>query len=202
VEDPTSASRFFNSGFVLAPDGRIAGRYDKRHLLPFAEYFPLSSVDLLNRSFGRVRQFSPGESDGTLDTPAGKAGVLICNEAMFGRFARERVADGAAFLTLLSNDSWVDDPMFGLHQLQIAVLRAIEQRRLVIRASTSGPSAVIDARGRVLAVSQPRSRATLTGTIRGSSVRSIYSRVGDLFAWSCVAVVAAALLLRRRVDDC
>jgi apolipoprotein N-acyltransferase len=189
--DSSGIYEYFNSAFVLGPNGTLTGRYDKVQLLPFAEYFPLQSVDLLNRNFGRVRQFSPGDRAQLLATPAGRGGVLICNETMFGSLASARVAGGAEFLIMLSNDSWVTDPMYGQHQLQMAVIRAIEQRRAVVRASTSGPSAIIDAYGRVEAVSQSRKREILNGTVGASSSRTVYSVIGDSFAWICLLLVAA-----------
>jgi len=149
-----------------------------------------------------VRQFTAGRDAWPLRLAVGDAGVLICNEAMFGNLARSRVRDGAEFLILLSNDSWVDDPMYAQHQLQMATMRAIEQRRWVVRASTSGPSAIIDASGRVEVVSDPQTRAALTGTFRRENALSIYSKVGDVFAWACLVgmfltMAALALSVRR-----
>jgi apolipoprotein N-acyltransferase len=198
VDRESTVAEYFNSAFVLGPDGAVMGRYDKTHLLPFAEYFPLSSLELLNRSFGRVRQFSAGRNARLLDTPAGKAGVLICNETMFSSLAGSRVADGAELLVMLSNDSWVSAPMYGLHQLQMAVMRAIEQRRDVVRSSTSGPSAIINAHGHIQTVSEPQTPATLRGSISPRSYISPYSRLGDVFAWGCIAAVFLAMAVRRR----
>jgi apolipoprotein N-acyltransferase len=84
--DATRAT-FSNSAFLLGRDGEILGRSDKQRLLPFAEYFPLS-IDALARRFGRVRQFTAGGPAAPLDTDAGRAGVLICNEAFYGRLPR------------------------------------------------------------------------------------------------------------------
>ncbi len=193
---------YFNSAFVLAPDGSVAGRYDKTHLLPFAEYFPLSTVALLNRSFGRVRQFSAASDRPVLETPAGRVGTLICNETMFGSLARKRVLAGAELLVMLSNDSWVGDPMYGRHQLQMAIMRAIEQRRSVVRSSTSGPSAIIDQRGCIETMSQPNTEATLRGTVRAGTHTSIYTRIGDAFAWaSLLTVILVVVVVRRRESN-
>src|SRR5262249_61083767 len=106
----------------------------------------------LRRRFGRVRQFTPGGPAELLDTDAGRAGVLICNEAFYGRLAAERVLAGATWLVNLANDTWVSDPQFSRMALDMVRFRAIEQRRWLVRASTWGPSALVDPAGRVTAV--------------------------------------------------
>jgi apolipoprotein N-acyltransferase len=188
---------FSNSAFLLAPDGAIAARYDKQRLLPFAEYFPLS-VDLLRRRFGRVRQFTPGEAAAPLDTVAGRAGVLICNEAFFGDLAAARVRDGATLLVSLANDTWVSDAQFARMALDMARLRAVEQRRWLVRASTWGPSALVDPFGRTTVATEPATAATIAGTIEPLGGVSPYARLGDAFAVACALVTLAALAVRPR----
>ena len=81
----------------------------------------------------------------------------------------------------------------------MARLRAVEQRRYLVRASTSGPSAIVDPMGRVVAATAPVSRGTITGTIRASAALTPYARLGDAFGILCAAAVSVALLLRRRL---
>jgi apolipoprotein N-acyltransferase len=185
---------YFNSAFSLTPDGAISGRYDKRRLLPFAEYFPLSTIDFLNRSFARVRTFTPGKPIEPITTRAGVAGLIICNEAMYPEDTVARIREGAEYLVNLSNDSWVPDLRFTEHQLQIATLRALEHRRWLVRASSSGPSAIVDPLGRIVTRSGSMSRATVAGAIGRSTQETFYARHGDLFAWSCLAATLAALM--------
>ena len=194
VEDRAGTPRYYNSAFLLRPSGEVAGRYDKEHLLPFAEYFPFGSIAVLKREFGRVREFTPGRPTPPLKTRIGAAGVVICNEAMFPRIVAERVSEGAELLVNLSNDSWLGDRQFSLQALDMARMRAIEQRRDLIRASTAGPSAIIDASGDVRAMTEPFTRGTLAGTVHPRVQRSFYASVGDAFAMCFVAVVVLELL--------
>jgi apolipoprotein N-acyltransferase len=184
---------YYNSVFLLDAEGDIRGRYDKQYRVPFTEYFPLR-VDLLRRRFGRTREFERGEPTPPLPTRAGAAGVLICNEGMLPEVAAARVADGAAYLVSPSNDSWISDRGFAEMQFDIVSVRAIEQRRYLVRASTSGPSAIVDPWGRERGRTEPMTQRVLRGEVRSRSDRSIYGRVGDAFALACTLVAAVALL--------
>jgi apolipoprotein N-acyltransferase len=192
---------YFNSAFAIAPDGEVRARYDKELLLPFAEHFPLGGVELLRREFARVREFSRGSASAPLPTAAGPAGVVICNEAFFPRLVAERVRAGAAYLVNLTNDSWLGDDRFSMQALDMGRLRAIEQRRWLVRASTSGPSALVDPWGTVVQASPAFAPATLVGAIAARAERTPYARLGDLFAAACAALTLAATLAARRRDS-
>jgi apolipoprotein N-acyltransferase len=186
-------NRYLNSAFLIGAGGQVTGRYDKEKLLPFAEYFPFPQLDVLQRNFGRVRQFSPGVADEPLPTAAGAAGIMICNEAMFPEIAARRVRAGAEVLVNLANDSWISDAQYAELALDMAILRAVEQRRYVIRSSTSGPSAIVDAQGRVLARTEPGTKAILHGAVRRSSDVTPYNVLGDSFTAACAIMVLLAL---------
>lgn len=188
---------YYNSGFLIGPDGAILAVYDKQQLLPFAEYFPLGGINLLRRQFGRVREFTPGGPAQLLPTVAGPAGVVICNEVMFGEIVSGRVRAGASFLVTLSNDAWLGDRMFAEQALDMARTRALEQRRYLVRASMSGPSAIVDPVGRALQKTEPESRATVNGSIQPLHGVTIYGRYGDVFGLLCTLVPLGLLLVER-----
>jgi apolipoprotein N-acyltransferase len=192
-----SNRRYYNAAFLIAPDGSIVATYDKQQLLPFAEYFPFGGVDLLRRQFGRVREFTPGGPARSLPTVAGSAGVVICNEAMFGDIVAERVRAGASYLVTLANDSWLGDRKFAEQAFDMARLRAVEARRYLVRASTSGPSAIVDPQGRVVSRTQDDAPETLGGTIRPMDGLTVYARYGDVFGLLCAVLPAAVLVVRR-----
>jgi apolipoprotein N-acyltransferase len=186
---------YFNSAFLLRPDGGIAARYDKQHLLPFAEYFPAHGIDLLRRRFERVKVFSPGGPTVLLPTSIGPAGVVICNEAFYPELAADRVRRGATLLVNLANDTWLGDARYSAQAFDILALRAVEQRRYLLRASTSGPSAIVDPWGRVVAATRPLTRDVLVGQVAAGDTLTPYCRVGDAFAFGCAAAAVLALLL-------
>jgi len=195
---PDSRNAYYNSVFAIGTDGEIAERYDKEYLVPFSEYFPFASVEFLRRRFEQVRTFSHGARTAPLDTRAGRAGILTCNESMLPEVAARRVADGATLLVNPSNDTWLDDDQFSELLFAITSVRAIEQRRYLVRASTSGPSGIIDPWGRVLRKSERAVRATVTGRVAERSERTVYARIGDGFALACVALSALAWVRSRR----
>lgn len=190
---------FRNVAFLVAPSGDVRGSYEKRTLLPFAEYFPLPRLDFLRRRFGKVRQFRPGNTLALLPTPVGAAGVMICNEAMDGLDAVERVRAGAQWLVTLTNDSWIGQRHYADIALTMARLRAVEVRRWLVRASTAGPSAVVDPMGRIV----DHRVFGVAGWVRGDVVArddlTIYARIGDGFAWGAalVAVLGVIAIGRR-----
>jgi apolipoprotein N-acyltransferase len=187
-----------NSVYLIASDGHVRARYDKQYLLPFMEYFPLG-VDVVRRHFARVREFTPGAPTPPLPTRLGPAGILVCNEAMLPQLAGKRIAEGAAFLVNPSNDSWAANRGFAQHLFDIASMRAVEQRVYLVRISDSGVSALVDPYGRTVVRTQPlESGIAFASLAPPVPRRSVYGRVGDLFAGLCTAAVAFALLRARR----
>lgn len=188
---------YYNSIFAIAPNGELSARYDKQFLVPFSEYFPLQVFDFVRRRFERVRVYQRGEQNGPLATAAGSAGLLVCNEALFPEVAGRRVANGASYLLSPSNDSWIPSADWADRMFAFSAFRAVEQRRPVVRVSTSGPSGVVDAWGRTLVKSEPFSQRVVLARVPPPGPTSLYSRVGDAFAFACVLAVAVATLATR-----
>lgn len=192
VPGNADASRFFNATYLVSPAGKVLAWQDKTKLLPFAEYFPLESLDLLRRDFGQATQFTPGASQSPLPSVAGAAGVVVCNESMYPEVARERVRAGAEYLVNPANDSWFGDLKYSLQAFDIARWRAVETRRYLVRTSTAGPSAIVDPLGRIVVETAPFTRSWIKGEIRPSRVATIYHEIGDLFALLCVAATVGS----------
>jgi apolipoprotein N-acyltransferase len=109
--------------------------------------------------------------------------------------AADRVREGAAYLVNPSNDSWVPNAGFAWQQLDIVSFRAVEQRRYLLRVSDSGPSAVIDPFGRVVAHTEALTRDALVAEVVPTTERSVYARIGDAFGVTCAIATALALVL-------
>lgn len=191
---------YFNSAFAMTAGGTIADRYDKVHLLPFGEYFPLRGIELLSRRFERVRSFTPGSEARLLQTRFGPVAVVICFEAIFPGLVRERMAAGAGLLVNLSNDAWLGPDAGPEQHLAMIPMRAVENRTWVVRATTTGVSALVDPNGRVTSRSATGAQALLAGEVAVQRVQTVYEEVGDLFAWLCIVAGGLALVRWRRVE--
>jgi apolipoprotein N-acyltransferase len=174
-----------NSVFLVR-DGRLAGRYDKLFLLPFAER------DWFAGLFSReVSLYEPGTHLHVLRASSAKVGVFLCVEATYPELARRLTGWGAEILANPSNDDWLESEAQARQMLDIATVRAIENRRYLIRPTATGFSAVIDPYGRTIARSRFGSPEVLTATIRPSQAHTLYQRWGDAVAWLALAVVVA-----------
>jgi len=190
-------TRFFNSAFYVT-GGRIDARYDKVHLLPFAEYFPLRTIRLLRRRFEAVRYYAAAEQPAMLKTRFGDVATLICFEAIFPEVVRRQTAAGATLMVNLSNDAWFGPSAGADQHVQMVALRAVESRLWVIRATGTGVSAIIDPYGRVTARAPLFTAATIDDRVVPMAVTTPYERIGDAFAWLCVLATAMGLALAPR----
>jgi apolipoprotein N-acyltransferase len=171
-----SGPRFRNAVFLVR-DGRLAGRYDKFHLVPFAE-----------------RRYEPGPGPQVLYTAVGPVGAFVCFEAMYPERVRGFAARGAVLLANLSNDAWLGAASAAEHHLAMAALRAVENRRWLVRATTTGISAVVDPRGRITARTRYDGSGILVAPVRVSAARTPYQRWGDAGAWTAMSIAIALSL--------
>ena len=141
----------FNRAYLLTPSG-FEATYDKEHLVPFGEYVPLGQyLTFIHKLVEGVGDFRPGSVEKPLPDGRLALGALICYEAIFPELAQRRVETGANILVNISNDAWFGDSAAPRQHLDLALLRAVEQGRALIRGTNTGISAVIDPRGRVMA---------------------------------------------------
>ncbi len=182
--------RYFNSAYLLSPDGEIRGRYDKIHLVPFGEYVPLSRflpfIAPLVESVGDI--VSGSETRGTVvfSMPRGKFGVLICYEIIFPDLNRRFVKKGADFLVTITNDAWFGKTSAPFQHFSMATFRAVENRAFVARAANTGISGIITSTGRIAVESEIFSRQAVTGEVFLKGPETLYTRYGDVFAHACL----------------
>jgi apolipoprotein N-acyltransferase len=185
---------FFNSAFLLDGQGAVRATYDKRRLVPFAEYAPLPRVPALGWRFDAPGDYTPGTHPTVFPAPA-PFGVLICFEAIYPDLARDLVRGGAELLVNISNDAWFGTSA-GLEQhFAITVFRAVEFRRALARATNTGVTAVIGPSGRQLAAFPREQRGAWTVAVPRRQDETVYARFGDgPLALLAMSAVVAGLL--------
>ncbi len=188
----------FNSAFLLA-GGDVHGRYDKRRLLPFSETRPLGDLGALgSRGELDAASYAAG-TEATLFEVAGHSlAPLICMEALYPDLSREAARAGARSLLVLSNDGWFRGSGAAAQSLAMVRFRAIETGLPVLRATTTGVSAVIAPDGRVLERLEPGTSGVLRTTVAlGSGAPTLYTRLGDAFALACLGATLLAVVVAR-----
>ncbi|MDI6755417.1 MAG: apolipoprotein N-acyltransferase [Thermodesulfobacteriota bacterium] len=186
---------YFNSAFLISPEKKILGRYDKIHLVPFGEYAPLSGFLGFTRDIiGAIGDFTPGKGVVNLSLPWGNFGVLICYEAIFPDLTRQFVEQGAQFLVNITNDAWFGRTSAPYQHLSMVTLRAVENRVSIVRAANTGVSALIDTSGRIVQSTDLFTRETLSGKIHLNKSPTFYTKWGDVFSYLCLGVTFLLLI--------
>ncbi|HEV2484320.1 MAG TPA: apolipoprotein N-acyltransferase [Terracidiphilus sp.] len=176
----------YNSALVVSPDGARVGRYDKIHLVPFGEYVPFSRLLFFARKLtGKVSKFTPGDERKVFRLNGHRYGVFICYEAVFADEVRHFAQLGAEVLVNISDDGWYGDTSAPWQHLNMARMRAIENRRWILRDTNNGVTAAIDPYGRVRqSIPRHRQDALPAGYGFRDDV-TFYTAHGDVFAWLC-----------------
>ena len=183
--------RQYNSALVVSSAGQRVGRYDKIHLVPFGEYVPFSRLLFFARKLtGKVSKFDRGEDRKVfrLVGPNGSShryGVFICYEAVFADEVRHFAQLGAEVLVNISDDGWYGDTSAPWQHLNMARMRAIENRRWILRDTNNGITAAIDPYGRVRQSIPRHQQDALPAQYDFRDDVTFYTAHGDLFAWLC-----------------
>jgi apolipoprotein N-acyltransferase len=178
-ERSADGSRYYNS--VVSLGVSDPQTYRKVHLVPFGEFLPLRPLfgwllDFLHIPLGDFTAGSPGQPP--LAVAGQRLATNICYEDVFG----EELLASASRATLLanvSNDAWFGDSIAPRQHLQIAQMRAAEMRRMMLRATNTGITALIDAKGRVIARLEPFHTGALHVTAQGRFGETPYMRLGN-----------------------
>lgn len=191
---------YYNGVLALSDDVQW---YHKRHLVPFAEFFPVPDVV---RGWMRMMSlpysdFNAGDAHQPALHAAGqKLGLTICYEDGYGAEQLSTLKD-ATLLVNVTNDAWFGDTSAPYQHLDISRMRALEAGRDMVRAANDGVSALIAADGQVVATLPRFQAAVLTGQVQPRTGLTPYARVGN---WPvivlCVAGMLVVLLRKRSIS--
>lgn len=184
-----------NAAYLVGPDGRIAATYDKRRLVPFAEYNPFG----LEHVPGSAEEplYTPGTTSAPFRTRSLRLGTLICYEVLFPQLVRDVVRAGADVLVNISNDAWLDtgDGAAPEQHFSMAVFRAVETRRFLVRAAATGISGFVSPEGVPYAIVARGTAGTSVGRVWPRHDRTFYVLWGD--SWLVLGVVPLLALWTR-----
>lgn len=197
---PGRRGRIWVGAKMLTPAGDVSFRYHKMRLVPFGEYVPIESVLTLGgrysaRVVDTVGAFTPGTEYAVGDMEGRRLGVSICYEAIFPDLLREFTVRGADLLVNITNDGWYGRTSAPHQHFAMAVFRAVENGKYLVRAANTGITAVVDPRGRVLERTELFERRAIVREVPIVPGLTFYARHGDVFAWGCLALAAALTLL-------
>jgi apolipoprotein N-acyltransferase len=199
----------YNSAFAVYADGTVPAPYFKQILIPFGEYMPGSSVfpwlNRLNDNAGlfaaghetKVFSFALKHPDGAPYTA--RVAPLICYEDTVTGPARNATRHGAELLVNLTYDTWFGRSAAPFQHHLIAIFRAIENRRFLIRSTFTGYTAIVDPLGKTVASIPAFSEGTLTSQVTLMTYQSSFtSTIGERPWWALLAGTAASIVVTRR----
>ena len=191
---------------LLFRDGAIAQTYRKLHLVPFSEHFPDWGPRFIRDLLVRFdTHFWEQGEDLTVFDAGVRFSTPICFEDSFGYLNRDFINAGAQVIVNMSNDGWSKSVPAQMQHMAMAVFRAAENRRSVVRAGNSGMTAIIEPSGRITELLEPFVEGRLIGDVPVfDGADTLYTRAGDWLgatltagAFLLVAAAAGGQLLRR-----
>lgn len=184
-----------NSALLLDPAGKLVYKYDKIHLVPFGEYVPLRGVlFFIDKMVAGIGDYVPGESYVKAGTEFGGFGTMICYEIIFPGLARKFFTRGGDFMVTITNDAWFGRTPGPYQHFTMAVFRAIENRKPVVRAANTGISGLIDSSGRIMAATPVFTRQILHGQVNMDNTMTFYTKYGDIFSYLCIVAFIIIML--------
>jgi apolipoprotein N-acyltransferase len=201
LEQPPGA--YYNSAVGIAPEASALARYSKRHLVPFGEFIPPGFrwfVDTMKIPIGDQQRGNAVQPPMRLGGQ--RVAVNICYEDLFGEViidAWKAEAEPTIMLNM-SNLAWFQDSLALPQHLQISRMRVLETQHPMLRATNTGATAIIDARGRITGALPFLMAGALTGEVQGVEGRTPFIGWGNTPAILAAGLLAllAAVLARRR----
>lgn len=198
-----------NSAYVIH-EAQAYGDYSKHVLVPFGERWPfLDELSGLYRTVFSLLGLPlmlntvPGDGPSSIASPAGALGIAICYESVFPAISAASTLAGAQVLVVITNDAWFARGAGARQHLDMGRMRAIENRRWLLRAGNDGITAAVDPYGRVVTELERGVAATLAVRYGVSDDISFYARNAERLPWvllglTAVGGLAAAVVRSRR----
>ncbi|MDR0525101.1 MAG: apolipoprotein N-acyltransferase [Spirochaetaceae bacterium] len=200
LKNPNAGEEFrvdYNA-VMLFEQGNLVELYRKQHLVPFTELFPykkqLPGVYKELKKREDIHLWEPGEKSVVFSGAGVRFSTPICFEDTFGYLTRDFVRNGAELIVNLSNDAWSNSLPAQMQHLGMAVFRAVENRRSLVRSTASGQTCGIDPNGRILDMASPFTETQITVSVPIVTPQARYTVYGDFFPVLCAGVGGLLLI--------
>jgi len=191
----TTPMKYFNSAFLVRPDGTTGGVYRKMQLVPFGEYVPMQRLLFFAAPLTeQVGTFTAGERPDLLSVDGHRLSVAICYEVVYPALVRRFVTAGSELLTTITNDAWFGPTSAPYQHFEQAAMRAIENGRYLVRAANTGISGLVDPYGRVLEQTPIFQPAVRVVDARFLSSTTFFTRHGDLAGTGSIILTVILLV--------
>ena len=187
----------YNTAYLISRDGKVCDKYDKVHLVPFGEYIPFNKwLPFVGKMVEGVGDFKPGIKGKTIKWGDYSLGLQICYEIIFPDLSRAMAKNNASLLINITNDAWFGTTSAPYQHFFMAIFRAVENRRALIRSANTGISGFIDPVGRIIEKTDLFKEAVVTRSVPLIGMTSFYTCFGDLFATFCMVATAICFVLK------
>mgnify|MGYP001773037317 CR=1 FL=1 len=191
----------FNAmGLFLPKDNRVQ-KYAKIILVPFGERLPYADtfhflIEPLQWGVG-ISNWAKGKDTTVFEMRRRNGEVVkfsgvVCYESIYPSFVREFVKKGAEFLVVITNDSWYGNTSGPYQHFQYSILRAVENRRSILRCANGGISGFIDPYGRVKKKTKFHEKTQIADVIKLNSKKTLYTMYGDLIVYISLLIFVFA----------
>lgn len=187
----------FNAMGLFLPNENRVQKYAKMILVPFGERLPYADtfhflIEPLQWGVG-ISNWAKGKDTTVFEMRTKKEDVIkfsgvVCYESIYPSFVREFVKRGAQFLVVITNDSWYGNTSGPYQHFQYSILRAVENRRSIVRCANGGISGFIDPYGRVKKKTKFHEKTQIADVIELNDEKTFYTRHGDLLVYFSFAV--------------
>lgn len=191
----------YNSILLFQPNSREVPMYGKIKLVPFGEKVPLVEHipflgDLIKWNVG-ISSWNEGTEHKVFEIDLGKKKInvagVVCIESIYPRFISEFVANDAELIVVVTNDSWYGDSSGPYQHKEMSVLRAVENRRSVVRSANGGISCVIDKYGKTLIETGMFEKNSFSYDVELNSDKTVYSKTSYLLPW--ISLVSSIFIM-------
>ncbi|MCK4764234.1 MAG: apolipoprotein N-acyltransferase [Candidatus Aminicenantes bacterium] len=184
---------FYNTAFLFKKDK--VERYYKVHLTPFGEYVPLRKMLFFVKNItNEIGDYTFGKSVFNVEIDGHSVSLPICYEVIFPQLIRDFTAKGSELMVTISNDLWEGDTAGPRQILSMALFRSVENRRYMLRSTSTGISALVTPTGRITHRSKWGVEDAFIAEFKYIKGKTLFVRFGYLFPYFCLFVVLLYVL--------